>query len=344
MASKAQVRRSSFARLGAPLVFERKSCFSSAAIEDRRMHYRHLYYFVRIVEAGSFSQAARTIHVAQPALSQQIAELEASLGVPLLGRSARGVKPTAAGQKLYDEASSILRKYENLAGLVRSSSGTVEGQVGLGMPASLSTTLVGPFIEACKAEHPKITLKFIDGDSEFLREEVEKGRLDLALAYEDEFFPVVLRLPLFRQNHFLISSKRSAPVAAATISLKDVAKIPLVLPARLNARREVINRTFAEAGLSLNLAAEAVTVASEFSAVRSGAGSTIFNLGDMSGFSLHDFAEPVLIEPAFYLTCCVIWLNESPLTLAAERVKALLIAFLKDHVQGTNRPGALWLD
>jgi DNA-binding transcriptional LysR family regulator len=117
------------------------------------MHYRHLYYFVRIVEAGSFSQAARTIHVAQPALSQQIAELEASLGVPLLQRSARGVKPTAAGQKFYDEASSILRKYENLPSLVRSNSGKVDGRVSLGMPASLSTTLVGPFIEACKADY-----------------------------------------------------------------------------------------------------------------------------------------------------------------------------------------------
>jgi LysR family nitrogen assimilation transcriptional regulator len=308
------------------------------------MQYRHLYYFLRIVEAGSFSQAARTIHVAQPALSQQIAELEASLGVPLLQRSARGIKPTAAGQKFYDEASSILRKYENLSGLVRSSTGDIEGKVGLGMPASLSTTLVGPFIEACRADHPKVTLRFIDGDSEFLREEVEKGKLDLALAYEDEFFPVVLRQPLFRQNHYLISSKRSAPAAAASISLKDVAKIPLVLPGRLNARREVIERTFAEAGLSLNLAAEAVTVSSEFSAVRSGAGSTIFNLGDMSGFSFDDFAEPVLIEPTFYLTCCLIWSNEAPLTLAAERVKTLLIGFLKDHIHSTRRPGALWLD
>src|ERR1700727_3727428 len=171
------------------------------------MHYRHLYYFVRIVEAGSFSQAARTIHVAQPALSQQIAELEASLGVPLLQRSARGVKPTAAGQKFYDEASSILRKYENLPGLVRSSSGKVEGQVGLGMPASLSTTLVGPFIEACKADYPRVTLKFIDGDSEFLREEVEKGRLDLAFASEDEFFPVLLRQLLFRKKHYLLSRR-----------------------------------------------------------------------------------------------------------------------------------------
>ena len=308
------------------------------------MHYRHLYYFVRIVEAGSFSQAARTIHVAQPALSQQIAELEASLGVPLLQRSARGVKPTAAGQKFYDEASSILRKYENLPGLVRSNSGEVEGRVSLGMPASLSTTLVGPFIEACKADHPRVTLRFIDGDSEFLREEVEKSRLDLALAYEGDFFPVVHRQPLFRQNHYLISSKRAAHPKTTTISLKDVAKIPLVLPTGLNARRIVIDRTFGEAGLTLNLAAEAVTVSSELSAVRSGAGSTILNLGDMSGFSLDDFAEPVLIEPTFYLTCCLLWSNEDTLTLAAERVKVFLIEFLKNHIFETKRPGALWLD
>jgi LysR family nitrogen assimilation transcriptional regulator len=308
------------------------------------MQYRHLYYFVKIVEAGSFSQAARTIHVAQPALSQQIAELEASLGISLLQRSARGIRPTAAGQRFYDEASSILRRYEALPGLVRSSGGDVAGLVCLGMPASLSTTLVGPFIEACRTAYPKVTLKFIDGDSEFLREEVEKSRLDLALGFEDEFFPVVLRRPLFRQNHYLISSKRTAPTARSTISLKEVAKIPLILPAHLNARRVVIDRTFAEAGLSLNLAAEAITVASELSAVRSGAASTILNLGDMSGFSLGDFAEPILIEPTFYLTCCVLWSSDHSLSLAADGIKELLIEFLRDHIHRTKRPGAVWLD
>jgi LysR family transcriptional regulator, nitrogen assimilation regulatory protein len=308
------------------------------------MQYRHLYYFVKIVEAGSFSQAARTIHVAQPALSQQIAELEASLGVALLQRSARGIKATVAGQKFYEEASSILRRYENLPGLVRSSSGEIEGMVSLGMPASLSTTLVGPFIEKTRVAHRKITLKFIDGDSEFLREEVEKSRLDLALGFEDEFFPVVLRQPLFRQHHYLISSRRSAPVTGPTVSLAEVAKIPLVLPAGLNARRLLIDRTFAEAGLALNIAAEAMTVASELSAVRSGAASTILNLGDMSGFSTDDFAEPVLIEPTFYMTCCLLWSNEFPLTLAAESVKTLLVDFLKEHIHRTRRPGAAWLD
>ncbi len=56
------------------------------------MQFRQLRYFVKIVEAGSFSRAAATIHVAQPALSQQIAELEERMGLSLLQRSARGVR------------------------------------------------------------------------------------------------------------------------------------------------------------------------------------------------------------------------------------------------------------
>ena len=72
---------------------------------------------------------------------------------------------------------------------MRSGIGDVEGVVSVGMPGSLSSTLVGPFIERCRAAYPKITLRITDADSDSLRDEVEKGRLDLALPFEDEFFP-----------------------------------------------------------------------------------------------------------------------------------------------------------
>ena len=126
------------------------------------MHFRHLRYFVKIVEAGSFSRAAATIFVAQPALSQQIAELEEQLGVSLLQRSARGVRPTAAGEVLYREASAILRQVEQLPSIVRSSGGEAQGVVSLGMSSTLAATLAGAFIEACKSALPKITLKFTE--------------------------------------------------------------------------------------------------------------------------------------------------------------------------------------
>jgi len=64
---------------------------------------------------GCVSRAALTLHVAQPALSQQMAELELNLGVPLLRRSARGTQPTTAGELLYREAISILGRVGQLA-------------------------------------------------------------------------------------------------------------------------------------------------------------------------------------------------------------------------------------
>jgi DNA-binding transcriptional LysR family regulator len=121
---------------------------------------RHLRYFVGIVDAGSFSRAAAAIHVAQPALSQQIAELEEELGVALLQRHARGIGPTAAGEVLYREAVVILRQIEQLPGMVRSTGGEPDGVVALGMSSTLAATLGGPFIQACRERLPKVMVKF----------------------------------------------------------------------------------------------------------------------------------------------------------------------------------------
>src|SRR6201991_1415928 len=101
------------------------------------MQFRQLRYFTKVLEAGSFSRAAATIHVAQPALSQQVAELEERLGVTLLVRSARGVRPTAAGEVLHREAREILHQLDQLPGTVRSSSGDAHGIVNIGMTTAV---------------------------------------------------------------------------------------------------------------------------------------------------------------------------------------------------------------
>src|SRR5580698_5477040 len=103
------------------------------------MRYRQLRYFCKIVECGSFSRAAATIHVAQPALSQQIAELEIEMGVELLQRSARGVRATRAGEVLYREGLAILRQVEQIPSLIRSADAEIEGSVSLGI-----VTILGP--------------------------------------------------------------------------------------------------------------------------------------------------------------------------------------------------------
>ena len=87
------------------------------------MQFRQLRYFVAVVEAGSISRAATTVHVAQPALSQQIADLEERIGVQLLLRMLHGVKATSAGETLFREASLILHRMDKLPSLLKSAIG-----------------------------------------------------------------------------------------------------------------------------------------------------------------------------------------------------------------------------
>ena len=306
------------------------------------MQFRHLRYFVEIVDAGSFSRAAGVIHVAQPALSQQMAELEQRMGVSLLQRSARGVRPTEAGEALYREANSILRKLERLPGVVRSSTGDVEGTVSVGFATMLSAKRAGPFIKACNAALPKVVLRFTNSDSEELKARIEGNKLDLAVVYEDELVFLFSRWPLFRQRLFSIRH-RDAAGGPEPVSLTQLAAEPLALPSQPNNRRTVIDRAFAAAGLTPMVAVECSALSSELSAVRAGVGSTIINTGDLADISASDLSSPVLVEPPLYLTCSVIVSGNAPLTQAGEAVRKMLIDFMSDHYAQTPWPGAEWI-
>lgn len=303
------------------------------------MQFRHLRYFVKIVEAGSFSRAAAAIHVAQPALSQQIADLEDRMGVSLLQRTPRGVRPTAAGEVLYREASSILRDLEQLPGLLSSASGEATGTVSLGFATSISVPMAGPFLEASRAQHPKVILKFADGDSESLEARIVAKNLDMAVVFEDELVPTFSRVPLFRQRLFFVSNESSHSFKAP-VSLDQIAPLPLVLPSLPNGRRRIIDRAFADAGLSPNVIAETDTLSSELSAVRTGLANSILNMGTLGQ---RGFAEPLLIEPPVYLTCSVISSSDFPLTYAGEAVRNAMIQFVRDRIEATKRPGAEWI-
>jgi LysR family transcriptional regulator, nitrogen assimilation regulatory protein len=306
------------------------------------MQFRQLRYFVKIVEAGSFSRAASVVHVAQPALSQQVAELEERLGVTLLQRSARGVLPTAAGEVLYKEASAILHQLDQLPTIARSDSSEPEGIVSIGFVSSIAPKLVGGFLEQCRTQFPKITIRVSDSDSLGLESRISSNNVTLAVLYEDEFVTPLTRKPLFKQKMFVISRK-PVPGLPDVVTLEQLAQIPLVLPALTNGRRALIERTFSHAGLTVQLALEADSLASEIWAVRNDVGCTVLPIGDMSHFGPNAFAKPVLIEPPISLTCSIIHSADLPLTAAGEAIRSSLIEFIKRRVGQGDMPGIEWI-
>jgi|LNFM01.1.fsa_nt_gb LysR family transcriptional regulator, nitrogen assimilation regulatory protein len=308
------------------------------------MQFRQLRYFVKIVEAGSFSRAATLIHVAQPALSQQIHELEDRLGVMLLQRSARGVSPTAAGEVLFREATSILHQLDQLPTVVRSTSGEAEGAVKVGLASSTAPILIGPLLERVKTTLPKVNLKISDDDSGTLQAGVAASSFDLAVVYEDEFLPSLSRRPIFRQRLYFVGSQPFYVEDASSVSLEQIAKLPLILPGLPNGRRSLIDRAFGERGLAANVVAEADTLSSELLAVRSGVAGTILPISDRATFERGGFAAPLLVEPALFLTCSVISSSDFPLTHAGEAVREILIELLRVRLRDAGLLGVEWID
>jgi len=305
------------------------------------MQYRHLRYFVKVVECGSFSRAASTIHVAQPALSQQIAQLEEQLGVSLLLRTARGVQPTAAGEVLYREASSILRQLDEIPGVVRSKGGIAEGAVRLGMSSTVLATAPASFILECKAELPNVALIMAVSDSPTIKSRVRTNELDLGLVLEDELTPAFIRRPLFRQKLYVVSLSSSAERRA--VSHAELAAMPLILPPQPNMTRTALDRAFAAASLSPNVVMEADVVANILLSIRTGIGSSVLPKGDLTDLSGTDLAKPIAIDPPLYLTCSLISSDNFPLSDAGESVRDLFMRFVERHLRETLAAGVEWI-
>ena len=102
----------------------------------------HLLYFVTVAEEGQITRAARKLHIAQPALSQAIAQLEADLGLRLLERHARGVRLTPAGEEFLEKARAALDAWASALATARSFAATQEGAIEfgfLGAPPALDS-------------------------------------------------------------------------------------------------------------------------------------------------------------------------------------------------------------
>lgn len=306
------------------------------------MQFRHLRYFAKIVEAGSFSRAAALIHIAQPALSKQIAELEDEFGVTLLHRSARGVTPTAAGEVLYHEALKLIRQVDDLPGVVRSSQGDIQGVVCFGMASTMAPALTGRMMEICRTTLPKVTLRFITGDSETLRDKVSSKAIDLAMVFEHAPESGFTREALFRQRLYLAS--RLDGKTAESTTLEKIAQLPLMLPTPTNVLRKALDRELAASGIKAEPIAESDLFDVVLSAVETGLGHAILPKGDFSDMPGHPDIATTLIEPPIYLTACLITSRDKPLTRAAAAIEAQLLGFLRSQAGQSAFAGAEWID
>ena len=236
------------------------------------MDIRELRSFIHVARAGSFSKAAAQLYIAQPALSRQIAKLEAEIGVPLLARYGRGVRLTAAGVRLLERAELITHMVGETGEQVRASADEERGHVAIGLPPAIGQMVGARLIGAFSAQWPRVSLQVREGLSSYLQEWVLDRRVDLAIVYNQPPLDAVDVQPLFSEPMLLVGPPGSP---SGPCTLADLGGLPLILPALPHSNRLLIERSASQSGVRLRVVMEVDSVALTKKLVAAGLGYSI---------------------------------------------------------------------
>ena len=306
------------------------------------MELRQLRYFVGISEAGSLLKASARLHIAQPALGQQMAALEQELGAKLFDRSSRGVTLTEAGKTFLEHAKLVLADVERARAAVRESAAAPSGDVAIGLPTTVAQAATVPILKACRDRLPQVHLKLVEAYSGFVHEWLLSGRLDLALLFGDQAEPAVAKRPLLDDRLAFISPARHGTGGQPT-TLAALAQWPLVLPGREHGLRRLIDEACAREGLTLEVIAEIESLPNVKRAVEAGLGHTILPLGAVAEEVAAGRLRAAPIERPSIPRRVVIATNMTrPTTPAAAAVVELVIEVIRGLVDSGAWP-ARWV-
>ena len=265
---------------------------------------RQLRYFRAVAANGSLSGAARSLHIAQSALSYNIAELEAQIGARILDRHRSGVSLTEVGGVLLKYANQMAEIADQAESALLSSAARDEKKtpLRLGIISSLAASLA-PLVAISAAETlPSTVLRISETGSVDSLRLMEEGKLDAAIhLVQPRGLPCTT---LASERLFFVSrAVDTAPIGPITFC--DLARMKLILPARGNPLRDLLEQKAAAADVKLHIALEIDGWAPRRNAILAGLGSTVFGAHSVirerrdSQILIRSIVRPVLNRPIY---------------------------------------------
>ncbi len=219
------------------------------------MELASLKAFVEVADRQSFSAAAETLFLTQPAVSKRVAQLEGELGARLFDRIGRRVTLTPAGNALLPRARRLLNDARELSQLVDDLAGEVRGRLTMGTSHHIGLhRLAGP-LRQFSARHPEVQLDIRFMDSEAACRAVEVGDLEMAIVTLPPDNPARLRLePIWDDPLAFMVARDHALADRAVVSLDELATLPAVLPGPTTYTRAILEEAVRARGVTLNVA------------------------------------------------------------------------------------------
>ena len=270
---------------------------------------KDLRIFVCAYEERSFTAAALRVHATQSGVSQHVKQLESQLGVQLFLRERGRIRPTPAGDLYYRQCVEVLRGYDQAGRAVRAFAGGLGGEVVAGLMPTLTRCALAPALTRFVDANPNVLVSVVEGFSATLTDMVLAGKLDFAIVPAFGETPGVRQRRMHRTAEVLVSSTGCGLPDLAAVRLGDLAPLKLVMPARRNVRRPLLEAYLRASGAVVERTMELDTMHGTLDVVARSDWKTILpavmlmHAGDATAFCRNPLAGPpleldlVLIEP-----------------------------------------------
>ena len=285
------------------------------------MELRHLRYFLAVADTLSFTRAAEQAHVSQPTLSQQVRQLEEEVGSTLLERAGRRVQLTPSGEIFRDYAQRALKEISSGTTAIAELEGLKHGALTIGVFESFTTSLLPPLLAQFSDEHPGVQVSVRQLPAGQLEEQLDGGKLHLALAYSPPATERIVAEKLFDEALVLVVGRKHRLARAARIELASLDHERLtLLPAEFPSRRLLENQLGA-IGVKPRIVLEINSIQGTLATVRETRLATV--LTERMAKTVPGL-HCVKLSPSLKRTAAIFWRNGGYRTNAARAMAQLI--------------------
>ncbi|BAN26277.1 LysR family transcriptional regulator [Caballeronia insecticola] len=230
--------------------------------------------FLAVVELGSFSAAARKMHVSQPSVTNRVQRLESMLKTKLVERTTRRVMPTRDGEELAGRAKLALQGLRELLADFQARAASSRLRTVIATTPMLAAVVLPQLIRSFRREYPVMQIHVRDLQYENVLASIESGQADFAVSAFDGDSDKVAFEPLAREPMLVVLPKAHPLAGASDISLEQLADLPLMLLDRYALLQTRLSAELAKRGLSLSTIQHATNVGTVLGLVDAGLGAT----------------------------------------------------------------------
>lgn len=206
------------------------------------MEIRVLRYFLTVAREEGINRAAEALHITQPTLSRQLAQLEEEVGVKLFHRGAKKITLTNEGILLRRRAEEILSLVDRTEKELIRQDELVEGRIVIGGGELAAMQVLAEMIESFREKYPLVTFDIFTGNADLVKEQMEKGLTDIGVLLEPVDMEKFEFIRLKEKERWVVLMRPDDPLAEKeAVSAKDLMNMPLILPKRTNIQNELSN-------------------------------------------------------------------------------------------------------